>query len=138
MNMKRVWGSRTTSRGADLRRHSRKCSICHHPERASIEDDFLRWRQPHDIVHEYKLNHHSTIYRHARAVGLFRHRGDGLRSALDILIEKAEQAPASAASVIRAIRAYSCLTDDGRWVEPVRRIIYETREISNRESGIRK
>jgi hypothetical protein len=31
---------------AALERHSRKCIICHHPEREAIEEEFLHWRAP--------------------------------------------------------------------------------------------
>jgi len=31
---------------AALERHSRRCIICHHPEREAIEEEFLHWRAP--------------------------------------------------------------------------------------------
>lgn len=40
---------------------------------------------------------------------------------LDSILEKAP-GTVTAESVIRAIRAYSCLTDDNRWVEPTSRV----------------
>jgi hypothetical protein len=29
-----------------LERHSRRCIICHHPEREAIEEEFVQWRAP--------------------------------------------------------------------------------------------
>ena len=54
-----------TARRADLERHSRKCTICRHPDRDAIEHDFLHWCHPVDIAEEFGLADHSSIYRHA-------------------------------------------------------------------------
>jgi hypothetical protein len=48
-------------------RHSRKCAICHHPDRANLEEDFLNWRNAELIKNEYELPNYRTIYLHARA-----------------------------------------------------------------------
>ena len=63
---------------ADLQRHARKCHICHHPQRAEIEDDFLNWRGPNQIVKDYRLPHWSVIYRHANALGLRARRNENV------------------------------------------------------------
>jgi hypothetical protein len=55
---------------ADLQDHVRKCHIRHHPQRSEIEDDFLNWQGPNEIVKDYNLPHWSVIYRHANALGL--------------------------------------------------------------------
>jgi hypothetical protein len=130
---------------ANLLRHARKCHICHHPLRAEIEEDFLNWRGPDEIVSDYKLPHYSVIYRHANALGLRAHRNENIRTVLDILVEQAETVRVTGNTILRAMRAYSCLQDDGTWVELPKRIIYQTdrktaaasRRISNRKSGIR-
>jgi len=130
---------------ADLQRHARKCHICHHPQRTEIEDDFLNWQGPNEIVKEYNLPHWSAIYRHANALGLRARRNENIRTVLDIFVEQAETATITANAILRAIRAYSCLKDDGTWVELPKKVIYQTdrktasvsRRISNRKSGIR-
>jgi|SRR5271169_737795 len=142
---------------ASLLRHSRKCFICHHPQRAEIEDDFLNWHGPNGIVKDYQLPHYSVIYRHANALGLRARRNENIRTVLDIIVEQAETAPITANAILRAIRAYSCLQDDGTWVELPKKVVYQTerkaaaasrrmslaaearqpRRISNRKSGIR-
>ena len=141
---------------ADLQRHARKCHICHHPQRAEIENEFLNWHGPREIVNEYHLPHYSVIYRHANALGLRARRNENIRTVLDIFVEQAEAAPITANAILRAIRAYSCLQDDGTWVELPKKVVYHTdrktasvsrrisqgaarqpRRISNRKSGIR-
>jgi hypothetical protein len=130
---------------ASLQRHARKCHICHHPQRAEIEEDFLNWQGPNEIVSDYKLPHYSVIYRHANALGLRGRRNENIRTVLDILVEQAETVRVTGNTILRAMRAYSCLKDDGTWVEVPKKVIYQTdrktaaasRRISNRKSGIR-
>jgi hypothetical protein len=110
----------------DTRRHTRKCRICKHPQRDAIEHDFLHWRHPHDIVDAYHLSHYSAIYRHAHALGLTARRNENFRSILDILVERAAEAKVTGNTVIRAIRAYSCLNDKGHWTDLPTRVIHES------------
>jgi hypothetical protein len=111
---------------AEIVRHTRKCRICNHPRRAELEQDSLNWRNPHEIVEEYELAHHSAIYRHAQALGLTAQRVENACAALDLIVEKVEDAHVTGHTIIRAMRAYSCLTPKGRWVELPKRVIYET------------
>jgi len=109
-------------RTPDLSRHQRHCLVCHHPERDGIEEAFVHWHNMDYIAHQHKVPPRS-IYRHAHALGLFALRATNLRYALEHLIEKAETVTATADSVIRAIRAYTCLTDDGQWIEPPAHVV---------------
>jgi hypothetical protein len=102
-------------------RHARKCSICRRADRKDIEDAFLRWRDPGSIVDEFRLAHHSTIYRHAHATGLAAQRKANLYTALEYIIEKAETIKPTASEVINAIRI--CAQMDGLWTEPPRTYI---------------
>jgi hypothetical protein len=91
------------------------------------------------------------LYRLLKEVLLEKPRGDrarrneNIRTVLDILVEQAETVRVTGNTILRAMRAYSCLQDDGTWVELPKRIIYQTdrktaaasRRISNRKSGIR-
>ena len=127
MKIDKITGRRKLRRPrADLQRHARKCHICHHPQRAEIEDDFLNWHGPNEIVKDYDLPHWSVIYRHANALGLRARRNENIRTVLDIFLEQAESAPVTANAILRAIRAYSCLKDDGTWVELPKKVIYQT------------
>jgi hypothetical protein len=110
---------------ADPGRHERLCSICHHPDRDAIEEAFLQWQRACDIFREFKLPSRTTVYRHAHAVGLFEQRARALRFVLENIMEESSACAPSADSIIRAVRAYSCLDDRGRWIEPPRRLIIQ-------------
>jgi len=108
---------------ADPERHERLCSICHHEDRDAIEQAFLQWRRPAEIRFEFKLPSKTSIYRHAHAQGLFERRANALRFGLEKIIEESTICPPSADSIIRAVRAHSCLDERGRWTEHPRRLI---------------
>lgn len=107
-------------------RHDRKCSVCRHPERAEIEREFLHWRSPEIIAKEYRISHHSSIYRHAHATGLFAQRATHIRLALAPLIEQAMVVPVTADSIIRAVALCASLNDEGQWIDPPKRVIYHS------------
>jgi hypothetical protein len=99
-----------------LGRHERKCTICDHPDREAIEQEFLRWYAPEHIAQDHDVPYASAIYRHAHALGLFELRRRNLRLALEPLIEQANSVQASAGAVIRAIRTYAHINDSGKWI----------------------
>jgi hypothetical protein len=105
-----------------LERHERKCLICHHPERETIEDMFVHWHQPFRMAHDYDLPLRS-LYRHAHATGLLAARRRNLRCVLDHILERATSIHITSDSIVRAVRAYTCLTDDNKWVEPATHVI---------------
>jgi hypothetical protein len=144
MNINAVIGRLKSRREADRLRHARKCHICHHSRRAEIEWDYLNWIGPTSIVEEYKLPNYSAIYRHAHALGLAAQRAENILTALDMLIEKVESARVTGNTIIRAMRAYSCIKPGGRWEEPPKQVVVATHRShtprgrnSNRKSGIR-
>jgi hypothetical protein len=104
-------------------RHSRKCSVCNHPERDVIDDDYIHWARVVSIAEQFGLTE-CSVRRHASATGLHRVRREKIHSALDLIVEQSSIANVTAHSVIRAIRAYSCITPSGRWVELPRRVTY--------------
>jgi hypothetical protein len=106
-------------------RHARRCTVCKHSDRAAIEEAFLNWRSATEIVEEYGIAHHSALYRHAHATGLFDRRRGHIRSALEFIIERESEVKPTAGGIISAVRAYCCLTDDGLWVEPSKKYIIE-------------
>ena len=107
----------------DLARHARKCIICHHPNREAIDGEFIHWLHPDNIVDEYELPSRSALYRHAHATGLYELRRRNLRYSLEHVIQEAERTTPTADGIIRAVRAYSRVTTDGRWIEPAQRIV---------------
>jgi len=100
-----------------LERHSRKCIICHHPEREAIEEEFLHWRAPWKLAEDYNLADYRTLYRHARAAGILLQRRENLHSALDAFVEAVDDVKFTPDSILRAMRAYSCIDHHGRWTE---------------------
>jgi hypothetical protein len=79
------------SRQPSLAMHAGQCSICRHARRAEIETAFLAWRGPRAIADDYGLGSHTTVYRHAHALGLFARRERALQFALRLsqLIDRA-------------------------------------------------
>jgi hypothetical protein len=108
---------------ARLNYHRVRCSVCNHPERDAIEEAFLMWRCPTELAREFKLNHRKAIYAHANAFGLFEKRAGALRFVLEKIMEESTLNAPSADSLIRAVRAYSCLDENGHWHEPPKRLI---------------
>lgn len=103
---------------ASLERHQRCCRVCRHPDRELIEREFLHWRSPTEISNDYGINDHASITRHANATGLYERRIRNVRSALERVIERAEEATVTGHSIVRAVRAYLSITDDNKWVQP--------------------
>jgi|SRR5579875_128313 len=101
-------------------RHTRKCSICNHPDREAIESDFINWRSEEIICYEFHLGSRSSIYRHAAATGLLARRRRNLRGVCERIIERVADAPPSAAAVLRALRVLTRITEDGQWAETPR------------------
>jgi hypothetical protein len=110
---------------ASLARHSRKCSVCHHPDREFIDDDYLRWLSPETIARQYKISHHSVVYRHADATGLRTQRRAALRATLEHFIEQADNVRVTAHSIVSAVRLYSQINDQGQYTPSPRRHIIE-------------
>ncbi|HKS80051.1 MAG TPA: hypothetical protein VJR23_00975 [Candidatus Acidoferrales bacterium] len=103
-----------------LERHAIKCRICRHSRREEIELAFLRWHSAKHIAFYFNLRDRHSVYRHARELKLFERRNRNLRAALENLIEKSATCQVSGETVIHAIRAYACMTDYVKWVEPAK------------------
>jgi hypothetical protein len=103
-------------------RHRRKCQICRHPDLDQIEEDFLQWRRPWAISNEYGIPE-ASLFRHAHARNLFCLRRENLHLALDRVIERGSLVENTGDTIIRAVRAEACLTQDLRWLEPAKRLI---------------
>lgn len=124
----------------ELSYHSRKCSVCRHPQRTEIEQALLDWECISSITAEFQLPGRTALYRHARAVGLFARRNRGLRGALARIIEKASQVEPDALSIVRAVELFARINDDGEWIAPPRPFARAKREQivsenSERDSG---
>jgi hypothetical protein len=105
--------------------HRIKCNVCSHPDRAAIEEAFLRWESPKTLARTYGIADSSSIYRHARATGLFSSRRKSLSSALESIIEHAGRVVSTASEIVMAAKLYSQFSDHGQWIEPPKRRIVQ-------------
>ena len=100
-----------------LGRHQRSCSVCAHQQREEIEAAFIGWRSPAAIAEEFGLADRASVYRHARALGLFPKRQRNIRAALERIIERAESVDVTASAVVAAIGAYAKINSAGEWID---------------------
>ena len=98
-------------------RHQRACSICCHVQREEIESAFIGWGSPVAIAVEFGLADRASVYRHARALGLFPKRQKNVRAALERIIEKAGEVDVTASAVVAAVQAYSKINAAGEWID---------------------
>lgn len=99
-------------------RHSRKCKICHNHRAPEIEECYVNWTSAHWIQDAFRIKSPDAIYRHARAAGLDVVRRHNARFAAEKLVEEVDHVTVTSATVLRAIRALSCLDDKGHWTDP--------------------
>jgi hypothetical protein len=115
----------TSEAWAALGRHVRKCCVCHHQFREEIEEFFVDWELPYDIAIDFKVPLRA-LYRHAHAVGLVALRQGNIRAVLDRILERSQRVDLNGDTIIRAVRAYTCLGRDNKWTEPPTQVIYST------------
>ena len=101
--------------------HRIKCNVCRHPDRAAIDEAFLFWESPGKLARNFGIRDRSSIYRHARATGLFSRRRKSLPCALESIIESAGRVTPNAAEILMAVKMYSQFNDHGQWIEPPKR-----------------
>jgi hypothetical protein len=112
-------GSEGKSTGAavNVGRHEYHCTVCSHPRRVEIEQEWVAWGNTSRIAKQYSLSRDS-LYPHAHAVDLFAKRQRNIRKALERIIEQAETVDVSA-SAVAAIQAYAKINNSGQRVEHV-------------------
>jgi hypothetical protein len=99
-------------------RHEVQCSVCRHPERATIEKEWTSWGNTSRLAKEYSLSRDS-LYRHAHALGLFSKRQRNIRAALERIIERSEDVEVTASAIVSAIQAYAKINANGQWIDRV-------------------
>jgi hypothetical protein len=98
-------------------RHETRCNVCRHPQRDEIERDFIDWISATEIATTYGFKDKSSIYRHARSLGLVDRRIKNVRFALMRLIEQVAHVPANSNSIVAACVALSKINSEGRYVD---------------------
>lgn len=121
--------SRSIERRSSLQRHERDCNVCHHPQSAEIEREWIAWGDTTEIAKRHHVTRDS-IYRHAHARALFAKRRRNIHAALEQIIEKVARVKVTAQTVVAAVTAYAKINAQGQWVERVERV--DMREIFDR------
>lgn len=101
-------------------RHSRKCALCRHPSLDEIERAYLGWNSVYDICRFFQIDDPDAVYRHVRAAALDVARRQNVRTVVENFIEESRHVKITSSTVLRSIRALSCLDDKGRWTDPPR------------------
>jgi hypothetical protein len=102
----------------DFERHSRKCQICRNPYVDIIETAYLQWNRTDLICRYFRIDDSDTLYRHVRAAGLDVLRRQNVRVVVENFIEHWQGVKITAPTILRSIRALSCLDEKGRWTDP--------------------
>jgi len=105
--------------------HALHCTVCTHPLRAMIEEEFLHWISPDRIGRKYDLGWR-CIYRHAHATGLYEQRYRNVRASLAHIIEYAGELSHAPRDVIRAVHHLARINAKGQWIEPTKRVVLST------------
>ncbi len=106
-----------------LARHRRKCQVCRHPEREMIECEYRDWFGPLAIARSYGIPERA-LFRHLEATGQISSRRKNLRSALEHVLERGVETEIDGPTIIQAVRAYCCLSDENKWIEPAKTIVH--------------
>ncbi|MGD1212876.1 MAG: hypothetical protein ABR973_16175 [Candidatus Acidiferrales bacterium] len=121
--------SQPVSQTSSLSHHERRCTICHHPDRDAIEEEFIHWHSLIAIERVYDIERRS-LYRHAHAFNLFARRNRNLRFALGHIIQRVELADIGGAdTVIRAIHEFARINDAGECNEPPKHVIFSSADV---------
>ena len=109
--------SRARRSPISLPRHQAGCTVCHHAQRATIEEKFCDWIPQTQIAREHRISR-LALYRHVKACGeLLAKRDANLRCALARFIERGFSLRPTGATFIAAVVAYSRLDALGRTVD---------------------
>lgn len=110
---------KTDPKTAGLNRHRGQCTICAHEKRKEIESAFIAWESPEKIAAEFALGHRSTVYRHAKALGLNLKRQQNIRVPLERIIERSGDPTlqVTGATIVQAIAVYGKLNAQGQLIE---------------------
>ena len=101
----------------NLASHQARCTVCAHPQREEIEEEYISWKSPARIATDFKLRDRSAVYRHARALDLGKQRDRNIRAALARMIEKADDVRVTAGAAVQAIALYARINARGELVE---------------------
>ena len=122
---KKKKASPPSERLSRLELHQSHCNICGYEEQDEIDEAFVSWESVGQIAEDYDVDRRA-IYRHARATGLYAKRDRNIRCALGRIIQRADSVPATADSVVRAIKILTHVNAHGDWVQPPTHVIFSS------------
>jgi hypothetical protein len=106
-----------------MNKHESHCSVCQHPEREVIEEEFIHWFSPRATARDHCIDVRA-IYRHAHAFNLFAVRNRKIRFVLSHALERAEHSETPTPDALnRMVRTFTRVNDDGQWIEPPAHVI---------------
>jgi hypothetical protein len=83
--------------------HSRRCSVCRHPDRVWIELKFIEWHSPARIAEQFDLYDPDCIYHHAHATNLFELRRRNILCIYERLLERISETRVTHHGIMLAI-----------------------------------
>jgi len=88
----------------NLGRHQAQCSICQSSCREAIDELFVDWTSPDELVKKYTSLSRDAIYRHAHAYSLFDQRRKNMGRALEKIIERLDWTSTTGSDILSAIK----------------------------------
>jgi len=95
---------------ASLRRHQSQCSVCAHPQREALEEEWVNWGSTTLLAEKYQLSR-DGIYRHAHALDLFRERQKGIKHWYEKVLERLDTVKFSGSDLVKVLKDYTALCD---------------------------
>jgi len=83
--------------------HSRRCSVCRHPDRIWIELKFIEWGSPTHIAERFNLCDRDCIYHHAHATNLFELRRRNILCIYERPLERVSETHLTSRAIMLAI-----------------------------------
>jgi hypothetical protein len=102
----------------NLGQHQAQCTVCSHPERQEIEEEWISWHYADDVAARYGISR-DAIYRHARALDLYSIRRKNIRRALEGIAERVSRTRMSGSEVLSAIKALVKINSEGQGAEHI-------------------
>lgn len=115
-------------------RHSRRCKVCHHAERAEIEERYVRWEPLAKICRAYGIRSRSMLDRHVRANRLDEKRNGNIKGLVIAFLERGLSLRPTAASFVQAVGILARLDESGKMVDTLKIEKQETNPVFDRMS----
>jgi hypothetical protein len=99
----------------NLGRHQSQCTVCSHPQRQEIEEEWVNWGNTTLLADRSGLSRDS-LYRHMRATNADIKRQKNIKGALERMIERLDMASLSGSTIMAALKAYIsfCEREEGK------------------------